>query len=97
MINITLDTKKLLTQKDDEKYFWNRIKTETRIEDSNSVGNLLQYERKTPRDLINEPDFPIHHKRAWYLLQKWSDKGWYDYGVALDLGWVTEEGMLIEA
>ena len=41
-----------------------------------------------PRDLINEPGFPIHVKRAWYLLSKWADKGWYDYGVSLDLGWM---------
>jgi len=46
----------------------------------------------TPRDLINEDGFPMHYKRAWYLLEKWSDKGWYDYGVTSDLGWLTNEG-----
>jgi hypothetical protein len=49
--------------------------------------------RKTPRDLINEEGFPVHYKRAWYLLEKWSDKDWYNYGVTLDLGWLEEEGM----
>lgn len=34
----------------------------------------------------------IAPKRAWYLCNKWSDKGWYDYGVVCDLGWVTEAG-----
>ena len=26
-------------------------------------------------------------KRVCYLCQKWSDKGWYEYGVSVDLGW----------
>jgi hypothetical protein len=34
----------------------------------------------------------IHHKRCLYLLQKWCGKGWYSYGVSLDLGWLTEKG-----
>lgn len=42
-----------------------------------------------PRDIINKPDFYLHYKRAWYLLEKWSNKGWYEYGVTLDLGWLT--------
>ena len=46
----------------------------------------------TPRDIINEEGFPIHYKRAWYLLDKWADKGWYDYGVTSDLGWLTDKG-----
>lgn len=44
------------------------------------------------RNLIQSEDFPIHHKRAWYLLEKWSDRGWYDYGVNLELGWLWDEG-----
>lgn len=53
------------------------------------IGGL---EHKSPRVLINEPSFTMHYKRAWYLLEKWTDKGWYDYGVTEDLGWLTEEG-----
>jgi hypothetical protein len=49
-------------------------------------------ERKVPREIINEPDFYMHDKRAWYLLGKWCDKGWYEYGVTLDLGWMTQTG-----
>jgi len=71
-------------KKEDEIYFWNRIK---------AAGYTTA---ATPRDIINESDFPLHHKRAWYLLQKWADKGWYTYGVTLDLGWITEEGMKVE-
>ncbi|MDI6808289.1 MAG: hypothetical protein QME66_04810 [Candidatus Eisenbacteria bacterium] len=48
--------------------------------------------RKLPRDLINESTFPIHHKRAYYLLEKWIGRGFYEYGVSLDLGWLTREG-----
>jgi hypothetical protein len=62
--------------KDDEKRFLRDI----------AEQNLM------PRDLINKPDFYLHHKRAWYLLGKWSNKGWYDYGVTLDLGWLTPLG-----
>lgn len=35
----------------------------------------------------------IHYKRAWYLLQKWSAKGYYNYGVSLDLGWMEDKGI----
>lgn len=38
------------------------------------------------RDIINITHIP--KKRACYILQKWVDKGWYDYGVSLDLGWL---------
>lgn len=30
-------------------------------------------------------------KQAWRTLEKWSDKGLYDYGVTLDLGWLTTD------
>ena len=45
-----------------------------------------------PRRIINEK-MEINHKRAAYLLEKFSNKGWYDYGVSLDKGWLTEEGL----
>jgi hypothetical protein len=34
-----------------------------------------------------------HYKRLWYYLEKWCDKGWYSYGVSLDLGWLTDTGL----
>ena len=46
----------------------------------------------SPRDVINQDNFYMHHKRAWYILDKWSGKGWYDYGVSLDMGWLTDTG-----
>lgn len=33
----------------------------------------------------------LPHKRAWYWLTKWSDRGYYEYGVSLDLGWFTDK------
>lgn len=46
-----------------------------------------------PRDIINSPGFLMHYKRAWYLLEKWCRKDWYEYGVTLDLGWLTPRGI----
>lgn len=43
-----------------------------------------------PRDVIRMLDGMIHHKRCWYLLNKWSNIGMYDYGVTLDLGWFSD-------
>jgi hypothetical protein len=52
--------------------------------DATGVGELR------PRDII--PASGIHHKRCWFLLSKWTRKGLYDYGVCLDLGWLTDAG-----
>lgn len=43
------------------------------------------------RTLVGETGLP--KKRAYYLLSKWADKGWYDYGTSLDLGWMTGDGL----
>ena len=45
---------------------------------------------ETVRDLIKRGSLPA--KRCWYLLEKWSNKGWYNYGVTVDLGWLEDEG-----
>ena len=50
---------------------------------------LLKITKKKPRELIDE--LPINRKRALYILKKWSEQGKYDYGVSLDLGWITEQ------
>ena len=42
------------------------------------------------RDIIKE--IGMNHKRAEYLLHKWSHKDYYDWGVSYDLGWLTEKG-----
>lgn len=43
------------------------------------------------RDVVIGSDVPL--KRAHYLLMKWAKKGWYQYGISLDLGWLTAEGL----
>ncbi len=40
-----------------------------------------------PRDVVNMLNETIPHKRCWYYLFKWSEKGFYTYGTTLDLGW----------
>ncbi len=49
--------------------------------------------KESPREIINSEGFPIHHKRAWFILRKICRRGWYDYGVTLDLGCLTEKGV----
>jgi hypothetical protein len=31
-------------------------------------------------------------KQMWATLDKWRRNGWYEYGVTLDLGWLTAAG-----
>lgn len=72
--------------KDDEKRFFRLC-----FEVGRKIHNGLDYPYSyvTPRNLIFilEQCGVINHKRAWYLLEKWSELGFYDYGVTLDLGW----------
>ena len=35
----------------------------------------------------------IHPKRTNYLLLKWTDMGWWDYGVSARTGWLTAKGL----
>lgn len=35
----------------------------------------------------------MNYKRAQYLYLKWSERGWWDYGVSARTGWLTEAGM----
>ena len=41
------------------------------------------------RDVVRKLD--INEKRAAYICQKWADKGWYDYGVNVLAGWLTDD------
>lgn len=43
------------------------------------------------RDVVACFEGLIHHKRIRYLLEKWSDLGFYNYGVSLDLGWFEDD------
>lgn len=65
--------------KDDEKLFF-RICVTYRYREIRPVQI---------RDIINilYDAGVMHYKRCWYLLDKWDGLGFYDYGVAADLGW----------
>lgn len=45
------------------------------------------------RTIINILSEFINYKRCWYLLEKWSNIGFYNYGVTLDLGWFETDEM----
>ena len=34
----------------------------------------------------------IHPKRAAYIYEKWCGRGWYECGVSIMAGWLTEKG-----
>ena len=44
-----------------------------------------------PREIINILSEFINYKRCWYLLEKWGNKGFYNYGVTTDMGWFEAE------
>lgn len=71
--------------KDDEKRFFRLCYKACRTSIKPQLGKYYF----TPRDVIAilEPSGFIHRKRAWYLLAKWANLGFYEYGVTLDLGW----------
>lgn len=46
-----------------------------------------------PRAVVNMLNETIPHKRCWYYLKKWCDRGFYSYGVTLDLGWFEDNKM----
>jgi hypothetical protein len=83
--------------KEDEKRFLIDVylKCEAKKVRPASIRDILEgfEDRMTPRKIINDPDFYMHYKRAWYLLDKWSRKRWYEWGVNMELGWLTPEGI----
>lgn len=69
--------------KEDEKKFFR-----TMVKYCRQMRNGEMYGSTMPRTIISIIDEFIHHKRCWYLLQKWSRLGFYNWGVCLDLGWL---------
>ena len=45
------------------------------------------------RDVVDYLEDQIPRKRMWYYLKKWAKLGFYEYGVALDLGWFEYKKM----
>ena len=33
----------------------------------------------------------LNENRAYYLLEKWTRQGWWEYGVSVRSGWLTDE------
>lgn len=68
-----------------------RLWLETRSEHRSDAAQP----RRTPREVIAEmvADGSLQNpKQALPTLGKWARRGWYDYGVTLDLGWKTGKG-----
>ena len=42
------------------------------------------------RDIAKQ--LQMHPKRVYSIVCKWSTKGFYEWGVVHDLGWLTEKG-----
>lgn len=47
--------------------------------------------RSHPRDIAERLN--INHKRACAIFEKWTRRGWYNYGVCIDLGWLERSGL----
>jgi hypothetical protein len=45
------------------------------------------------RDVVHE--LGMNEKRAAYIFEKWERNGWWECGVSVMAGWLTERGMLI--
>lgn len=71
-----------------DKEHYQRLLTLRKSEEELFYQLLLSSEL-SPRELIEK--LPINDKRAHYLLSKWCARGRYDYGVALDLGWLVKK------
>lgn len=73
--------------KEDEKAFFRTCIRYCTIQDVQNHSNR----GVTPRTIIKMLSEFINYKRCWYLLEKWTNKGFYNYGVTMDLGWFEEE------
>lgn len=72
--------------KEDERNFLKVLQTKTKTRESPN--------QKTNPDILSIcEELNLNHKRAAYILYKWDKKGWYDYGVNIMFGWLTNEGL----
>ena len=51
--------------------------------------------KESPRVIAKRLGIPV--KRSDFLFSKWSSKGWYEWGVCIDMGWLTEAGRTARA
>jgi len=73
--------------KEDEKKFLIDLYLSS-IDDNGLITGKKLY----PGDIMHLQDFNIPYKRVLYILEKWTDKGWYEYGCSLIYGWLTAKG-----
>lgn len=52
---------------------------------------LKDYNVESPSVLRCVVNMEMNHKRACYILGKWTDRGWYEYGVNILYGWLTDK------
>ena len=62
-----------------ERYLWDRITGDV------SVNPRAVIREMWLSGMIESP------KQAWRTLEKWCDRGYYDFGVCLDLGWPASD------
>lgn len=68
-----------------------KLELEQRLLDSIRSGASA---RAVIRDMIERGDIESP-KQAWATLEKWETRDWYEYGVTLDLGWLTDKAPLV--
>ena len=66
-------------RKDIEEYLWARVPVAGVMPPPPSVREVIA--QMLEDGMIESP------KQAWRTLEKWCNKGRYEYGVTLDLGW----------
>lgn len=76
--------------KPDERKFWDLMREKAT---AHLPGGKIRYGQDVYE--LSE-SIGMNAKRAEYLLFKWSDRGWYDYGVNVWFGWMTIKGMAEE-
>lgn len=47
---------------------------------------------KTAREIIENQN-AYNHKRLWYVMNKFDNKGLVDYGTSLGTAWLTDKGI----
>lgn len=67
--------------KEDEKKLFNEILKLQKTPYNNSVGSVYEIVK----------NLKMNEKRAAYICEKWYTKGWYEYGVNVLFGWLTDE------
>lgn len=53
---------------------------------------LLNYLNAGENALEAVKDLRIPPKRAGFILEKWTERGWWEYGVGVFHGWLTSDG-----